>query len=66
MLGKLSREQGQQDRLDVFLSARHVALYRKLMDQRTDAGQRMSIIGELRAEMAKLRERSDEPSVSVS
>jgi len=66
MLGKLARGRGQPDQLDVFVSARNVALYRKLMDQRTDADQRKTIIGLLRAEMAKLRAGANGRSASVS
>ncbi len=65
MFGKLSRGRGQPDQLDVFVSARNIALYRRLLDQRTNAEQRRTIIGLLRAEMAKLRGRSNDPSASV-
>ncbi len=55
MLRKLSRGRGQPADLDVFLSNRNIARYRRLLDRRTNTEERQAIIGVLRAEMAKLR-----------
>ncbi len=66
MLGKFFRGRGQPDQLDVFVSARNIALYRKLLDERTDTDQRQTIIGLLQAEMVKLRGRSNDNDASAS
>ncbi len=66
VLRKLSRGRGQRDELDVFVSQRNIARYRRLLDQRTNADQRQTIIGLLRAEMAKLRGPSIGPDLPGS
>ncbi len=64
MFRTLSRGRGQPDELDVFVSRRNIARYRRLIDQRTSAAQRQTIIGMLRSEMARLRRPSNARDVS--